>query len=473
MAAPAMSSWAKSRALTRATGAGAYRTRMRGRGAYTVTNNLITDGNQVVPDFAPSDLHQVTYSNKEFIGDIYAPQSTTGFALQRWAINPGLGLTFPWLSQLAINFVDYELVQLCFTYKSTVADFAAASGQVGQIVMCTQYNPTEAAFQDKEEMMLYEGGSSAKTTENLIHGVECDPSKNAGSFQKFIRYGGVASSEDLKNYDLGVLNLAILNCPATYAGQQLGELWVSYTVKLRKPKMGAALAYNVPRDVFVAKQTSMQVPFGLLNNPNLAQGQFNSLGCTMILPLNTSQLIPVTRIGTTQVGPDQLYNSQVTLAAETGSSGFTAMRNSAALVFPPSFSGNLRVRFIIKPAAANTEAQLFDILSSNSSTIFRMADIPATNGLTTTTWTHTISSKDQAFPENVVYNAWDVTVDLRFLPAANGIQNILYLSWAGTNAGATTAQIEISGYNTSLSVADNGSNDQIALVTRQGSYSYA
>lgn len=267
-------------------GMGAYQNRGTyvGRGAIENTAAAPADaiGNalikptplQEVPSFTGTD-EKVRITYREYIGDVYAP-ANAAFTNKSFELNPGIEKTFPWLAQIAANFDEYVFLQLMFTFRSTVADFASASGQVGQVLIATQYNTHQEPFTDKAAMMEYVGAMSCKTSESLIHGVECDPNLNAGSTSKYIRTHMVPGA-DLKEYDHGTLNVAVANIPPTYANVSLGELWVSYTVELRKPRFYVGRAMSVSRDVFAtsgAKGADLENPFtGLLH------GVANTIGC--------------------------------------------------------------------------------------------------------------------------------------------------------------------------------------------------
>lgn len=447
---------------------------MRGRGAYGV-NNLVTDGGatatSVVPQFNPTDLHEITYSNREYVRDIYAPSASKPFHVESWFLNPGLVEAFPWLSQLAINFEEYELIQLCYTYKSTVADFASASGQVGQIVMTTQYNPNSDPFADKEEMMLYEGGMSCKTTESLIHGVECDPAKITGAPAKFVRAGSLPPTEDLKNYDLGKTSIAVLNAPSTYAGQQLGELWVSYTVKLRKPKFAAGNAYNVRRDFFQIPQATMDANSLLPGTTQVISDARNSLNSVMTLITQstlTGNFIP------TGAGSDLLL-------AETPTQLSAAFRETFRITLPPSYTGCLRIRVMANKMGGviDPSPQIVPV-SLSPNTIFRFKDIPlkyrmiATGGggITTATqdnWSHIICTQADQIYASANVTQGDVELHVRVQPSASGVPNSIAFAIANsaTNTIAVPT-IEITQYNTFLSVQDNGTHDQLSLITASG-----
>ena len=53
--------------------------------------------------------------------------------------------------------------------------------------MATNYNPDAVNFVSKEAMMQYHGAVSGRVTEDLTHGVECDPALNAGTATKYVR----------------------------------------------------------------------------------------------------------------------------------------------------------------------------------------------------------------------------------------------------------------------------------------------
>lgn len=442
----------------RMSGQGLY----RGRGAYA-TNNLVTDGgataSNVVPNFNPSDMHTITYSNREFVRDIYAPAAGTVFQLENWSLNPGLTQSFPWLSQIALNFEEYEFIQLAYTYKSTVADFASASGQVGQVAMATQYNPNSDPFADKEEMMLYEGGMSCKTTESLIHGIECDPSKLAGAPQKYVRAGNLPTSEDVKNYDLGRTSIAVLNVPSTYAGQQIGELWVSYTVRLRKPKLVSANAYNVRIDQFTHyNTTAVPVTQSVMSVGTILQASRNSFG-SLLTPGTNSTLTPTT---------SEVDNLNLALVppAIINNTGLLSRQVQFTLTFPPDYSGVVCVRVQVTAMTGYLVQGILGVVTKATNTIKRFRDIPQiTYGATTPIWTHLRETADEAGLSS------EVELHLRVLPAFNGVSNTL-IFYASNELNASGSysfpRIKVEQYNTFPSVSDNGSNDKLDLITTSG-----
>jgi len=259
-----------------------------GRGAYDAMNSLVGGGvAPEVPQFhsAGDEGGAITVSRKEFLSDIYGP--ATGFDVQPFSINPGLETTFPWLSQIAQNYDEYEMKQLIFTYRSTTTDIGSTTnGQCGTIIMCTNYNAAAGPFEDKVVMMEYDGAMSSKTTESMLHGVECDPRKLSGAEGKYVRANPVISNQDLKTYDHGLFQLAIANSPAGFANQAIGELWVSYTVVLRKPKFFTARGLGISQDIYVSGGDESTTRFMGTQN-SLLSGQQNNIGSMLTIGSNS------------------------------------------------------------------------------------------------------------------------------------------------------------------------------------------
>lgn len=231
-----------SNAIAGLSGQGAY----SGRGDY---NNLFPEYGRPSMYFdSPNDETQsIVISHCEYLQDVFGAP-TTAFTVEGWNLNPALLENFPWLSQIAANYEEYEFIQLLFHFKSTVDVNATnnSNGATGTIIMATNYNPTVGNFANKETMMQYHGANSGRLVEDHTHGVECDPSKNAGTGQKYTRVTPVVAGQDLKSFDLGRFQIAQVNTPAAFNNQQIGELWVTYTVKLTKPRLFTSIGAVIP-----------------------------------------------------------------------------------------------------------------------------------------------------------------------------------------------------------------------------------
>ena len=471
-----------------------------GNGDYAV-NNIVhsADSVDIVPKFAV-DSNSVTISNVEYVKDIYAPGSPSPFNIATLALNPGLPAAFPWLSQIAANYQEYELLQCIYTYKTTVADFASSSGQVGQVVMATQYNPSIPAFADKETMMMYDGAASCKTSMSMLHGVECDPVKLAATTgRKYIRTGNVPASEDLKEYDQGVLNIAVLNPPVTYLGQVLGELWVSYTVCLKKPRLSALNGNNIPSDLFAYyNQAGITVSTTALGQPmqNQLQSSRNSLGGALTpvnywLPLSqpaAAYVNGVPNLGSTLDPLDEFAAENYTnVYATAWPPGDWAVGPSASTnifvigycyTFPDNFQGIAEVVFSMfgraGPGANDYECtQYFQPLAAGN--VYRFKDIPERTGAAyDVRYSHCVrianDGNNAQAPSDANWNGITVTCHVRCQPATNGVPNRLYFGQLCTIAPIpTTAWVPVitectaSVYNATSSQSLTGKADRLML----------
>ena len=124
-----------------------------------------------------SDTGAIILSHREFVGNVYGPSAGKDFEVQAFTLNPGLEDTFPWLAQIAGNYEEYQMMQLMFSFKSTVSNFQTSTGVTGTVLSATQYDTNQRLFEDKKTIMETHGATSCKATQNLVAGVECDPTK--------------------------------------------------------------------------------------------------------------------------------------------------------------------------------------------------------------------------------------------------------------------------------------------------------
>jgi hypothetical protein len=394
-----------------------------GRGEYekTVSNELMSRSTNSPPMFssAGDEAGALTVSHREYVGDIFAPggAGVSDFVVQSFPINPGLEQTFPWLSQIAQNYEEYELKQCVFEFVSTVQDINSSNGQVGTVITATQYNPSQPDFADKPAMAAYAHSVSGKSTDNQTHGVECDPNKLSGSEGKYVRANPVMFGEDLKTYDHGRFQLATHNIPSAMASGTLGELYVSYTVCLRKPKFFTGRGLGLTRYLQVVDATQ---------------------GATLA--------------ATTPFGLDgeELVARQNNLSVKTEKSS-----NQVKLIFPAYYGGRLRVSFIVEG----------DSLAASGGSIIA-ADPTLTGNVTLISDMFASGQGPQDSPSNLMLCAntqrliavYSVNVE----PSTNATDNSFTLITDITAGTLNQSSIEVQEYNTF------GANEAPQLVNAAG-----
>jgi len=216
---------------------------MIGSGAYvsnahaTTYNSLINNG---PPSFQNYSLKNgdIVLEHREYITDVLTASTANTFNNQNFLINAGLDTTFPYLSQIACNFGEYQFISLVFEFKSTSSDSIISSGSsssLGSVIMATNMSVLDPLYKTKYEMDSAYASNSEKPSACILHGVECMAKENINQ-NYLVRSGSVNNS--ITSYDMGNFQLGTINA---LPSQNIGELYVYYRVVLRKPRLFSSL----------------------------------------------------------------------------------------------------------------------------------------------------------------------------------------------------------------------------------------
>lgn len=255
-------------------------TKIKGRGSYSTINNrsghLVAGQHFAAPSFSASsvshDAGGITIRHQEYVQTIYGNDGSGAtdsagkaipnpFQYTNFSINPGLAQVFPMLAQFATNFENYEMKQCVFHFETLLDEgvFQSANGQVGDILMYSHMNPSETPLQNVSEF-IQAGGSISRTTKGVMSGIECSPAMLKGLPNEGInkiRTGPMDVMGGTSEHDQATFQLAVSNTPTQLVGQPIGRLYVSYNVKLLKPKLGTILGRGQLKDVFSATQSDI------------------------------------------------------------------------------------------------------------------------------------------------------------------------------------------------------------------------
>jgi hypothetical protein len=475
----------------------AKRRAVSGQGQYGINMNDIvttqpsTGSDIVVPKFGPHEA-DVVIRHSEYVRDIYVqPSSQVPFVVQTLPLNPGLPTAFPWLSQIASNYEEYSLVQCIYTFKSTIAQVAVNNGQQGQILMATQYKVTDVPFADKESMMMYAHSSSSMLSQSTYHGVECDPAKLTNTTgTKFIRVGELGVGIDKKEYDHGILNIAISNPPTNYLGQSAGELWVSYTVVLRKPKLGSLNGNSIPTDkwYYMLPEGTFQtrianVPWDMSNLYRASKNTFGSIVYSVGTTLPVTQPAPVFVNGVPNFGstadPLKILSWDRDTTTDTalyiGGSQNAIMSSGGAVgplyvlycvELPDNFQGVCAIEFQQVTGALLAE---HGFLSAGNVYPFRdMVEAESFSAPFANRYAHCQRQIYATYDDPLLSDpshGQRMIVHVRCLPATNGLKNRVYIHTGNLNSYSYAyTNIVVSVYNATLSQAINGSADRLELI---------
>lgn len=210
---------------------------LTGFGDYTVHQNslvpptVLRDPPPVMN--TPEKDNVVIVRHREYIADVYASEEFRSIDID---INPGLLESFPWLSQIANSFEQYQFRGLIFEYKSTSSDSVLSSGSssaLGSVMMSTQYNSDAEPFKSKVDMLNHEFANSCKPSVNMYHPIECAINQTSIA-RLYVRNGDLTNSQNILNYDLGKFQIATVGMQNASPNQVVGELWCTYEIAFLK-----------------------------------------------------------------------------------------------------------------------------------------------------------------------------------------------------------------------------------------------
>lgn len=256
---------------------------LTGVGDYRVKSNVFATG-QGIPSIR--NAHKpgaVTIRHKEYLGDIVSSSVAGQFKIASYSINPALLNSFPWLSQIAQNYDEYEFDGLAYEFRSMSADaLNSVNTALGTVIMATSYNVLNPNFASKAEMDAYEFSNSCRPSETMLHLIECAPQQNVLS-ELYTRAGAVPSGGDARFYDLGNFQIATSGMQGTNV--VLGELWVTYQAAFFKPKMFSALGLSDSYCRFSGiTYTNVNPLQGMTIDPNSTLALTVTLGGTVTFP---------------------------------------------------------------------------------------------------------------------------------------------------------------------------------------------
>jgi hypothetical protein len=258
-----------------------------GEGDYEiVSNSLIHGGTKAAmqPLVVSNSRNggEVRIKFREYIGDVKTHPSTIGaWNNQAYTLNAGNVSTFPWLSTLAANYEQWTPNGIIFEFRSLATEYST-SVNLGSIVMATDYDFSDTAYDTKMEALNSAYASESKfSSDIMMHGIECAPSSNPNRIFFVNQTDTVPSGTSKNEYFLGRFQIATSGGSAP-VGSVVGSLYINYDVTLRKPQLyGGVFLKQQLWDSF-----SLVLPIGSSNplgSGTPTRSTDSNLGCTVEL----------------------------------------------------------------------------------------------------------------------------------------------------------------------------------------------
>jgi len=244
---------------------------VQGSGGYKIKKNSIFLGEgQGPPHIQNLTNGPVVIRHREYLGDMTVPTgapSPFDIFFQQ-VINPGNPQMFPWLSQIAANFQEWDALGILFELKTMASDYTA-NVSMGTIFAATDYNAIAVPPTNKMQLENMEFSQSCKPSCSILMPIECDPRKNVAT-HLFIAPNLDYNNGDPQFYDLGQVFLGSQGLPNS--GGVVGtiaEIWVSYEIVFFKPKIPSLAdspSFGGLQAGFYFQNQADNQPWGLIAN---------------------------------------------------------------------------------------------------------------------------------------------------------------------------------------------------------------
>lgn len=208
-----------------------------GLGDYKIHSNSLISGGNGRGDVIVETRGRSTFIRwREYLGDVTThPETIGGFNPTTFVVNPANLHTFPWLSTIATQFDQYKPLGIIFEFKSTATD-TTTNASLGSVIFATEYDILDGAYANKNEMVNSAYSSESKMTEDVLHGIECDPAElNRKIFFTRTSTPNQAVAGD-RDYDVCKTTVATQGGGLS-VGQSVGSLYVHYEFEFVKEQV--------------------------------------------------------------------------------------------------------------------------------------------------------------------------------------------------------------------------------------------
>lgn len=292
---------------SKATGAKAKSGKAKGnkRRAEPITRAALSQSRTTVqrpPNMAVSYSRndaKVRITHREYLMDVLGSDA---FACTKVPLNPGLAVTFPWLSSVANNYESYKFLKLSVEYETM-----CSTTTVGSLMMAIDFDAADETPNSKQTMLGYHNAvRTAAWNRAAFTADSADLNKNG---QKMTRNRPPVANLDIKTYDVGNLFVATqgFGGPTT-----IGEVYLVYEIELHTPQLvteptfldsarivsGGAVAANTPFGTTPAKSVAPEDPLPI-----------EVTGSTFIFGKSGQYLLDMYTGGTGITGPPTITGS--------------------------------------------------------------------------------------------------------------------------------------------------------------------
>lgn len=154
---------------------------------------------------------------------------TAAFSVaKRYNLNPGLAISFPWLSTMATSWEQYKFHSLKFIYLTRTGSTTA-----GSMMLAPDYDAADAAPINEQIASSYKGVVEDAPWKDITCHLPHKDLNSSNGF-RYVRSDDLSPNLDIKTYDSGIMNVITIDGTN---GVTWGKLWVEYDVEFKIPQI--------------------------------------------------------------------------------------------------------------------------------------------------------------------------------------------------------------------------------------------
>lgn len=196
--------------------------------------------------------------HREFLFNVVGSPNWT--IQTRFATNPGLQSAFPWLSQVAANYEQYQVHALSYEYITRTG-----TNTPGSVQIIPDYDPMDPAPSSESAASSSQDMVEDSCWRNLV--CKLNVANIHGMAKRlFVRNQSIPAGADLKTYDGAIINLATAD---SSGNPTFGKLWVEYDIEFFIPSV---VSHSItPKGAFV-HVTGVPSNSTILGSPSIHGG---------------------------------------------------------------------------------------------------------------------------------------------------------------------------------------------------------
>jgi hypothetical protein len=169
-------------------------------------------------------------------------------------LNPGNNVLFPWMAPIAAHFEQFRVNHLTFRYLTRMYQANGTNLTAGKVVMAVNYDPTDPAFSDQNDMTkthkfvefppyvneeLNAVNTERQFRDDTLRNYYVNYSANQGADPL------AAGANDNRWYDYGTFQIMPTGVPTTSPNSIVGDLLVEYSFTLIRDKVPPPATFAV------------------------------------------------------------------------------------------------------------------------------------------------------------------------------------------------------------------------------------